>query len=210
MNAEYKTAQDVNVPASAAERSLVSRLLDMLVVPGDVFDDVLAAPASLANWLIPTLLVCLASGVLLRVSDDTHTPSAFSYAALSTSAFAGTFWSAAVLWLIGRFLLRTKFPYMKAVEVVGLTSVILVLGYTSTTLLILGSGNGLARPALSFLAGSPGTVRAVLEQFDVFHLWCAVVLAIGLARLSGVTFREAGFWVFAYWLITPIGLRLLA
>jgi hypothetical protein len=36
------------------------------------------------------------------------------------------------------------------------------------------------------------------------------VLAVGLAKLSGVTFKESAFWVFGYWVLLRIALILLA
>ena len=48
--------------------SVPARLLNMWVSPSEVFDEVLAAPPRLANWLAPTLLVCLASLLLLSMT----------------------------------------------------------------------------------------------------------------------------------------------
>ena len=38
----------------------LNKLLNVLVCPGDVFDEVVKADSQLANWRVPTLLVCLA------------------------------------------------------------------------------------------------------------------------------------------------------
>lgn len=43
--------------------SLASRVLNVVAIPGDVFADVKAGPASTANWLVPTLLLILTSWV---------------------------------------------------------------------------------------------------------------------------------------------------
>src|SRR6266545_3563248 len=124
------------------------------------------------------------------------------------AAFAGTFWSAFVLWFIGRVFLKVRFSYLKTLEVVGLTGIILVLGTIVTGLLIAASGDAAARPSLSMLGGKlcAGRARQVLDTLNVFHLWTTTVLAIGLSRLSGVTFKEAAFWVFGYWLFARIAL----
>ena len=128
------------------------------------------------------------------------------------AAFAGTFWSAFVLWFIGRVFLKVRFSYAKTLEVVGLTGVILVLGTVFTGLLIATSGDAAARPALSMLGGklSAGPGRQVLDTLNLFHLWTTTVLAIGLSKLSGVSFKEAAFWVFGYWLFARIALIILA
>jgi Yip1 domain len=222
--------------------SLAAKLLNMLVSPGEVFDEVLATPPRLANWLLPTLLVALTSLFLLRAANvetaavpgppqalDSQTAVVNSTAAqaepgsvdwqrvsaLATCglAFAGTFWSAFLLWFIGRAFLRARFSYMKAVEVVALTGSIVALGAIVTALLIGASGNPAARPALSFFAPhlpSDNPVRLVLDILNIFHLWTTTVLAIGLSRLSGVTFKESAFWVFGYWLVARLALILLA
>jgi hypothetical protein len=228
--------------AAPASSSLASKLLDMLVSPGDVFDEVVAAPPRLANWLLPTLLVALTSLFLLRAAHvetasvpgpsqalDSQPSVVNSTAAqaepgsadwqrvsaLATcaGAFVGTFWAAFLLWFIGRAFLRTRFSYMKAVEVVALTGSIVALGAIVTALLISASGNPAARPALSFFAmrlPSDNPVRLVLDLLNFFHLWTATVLAIGLSRLSGVTFKESAFWVFGYWVVARLALILLA
>jgi hypothetical protein len=235
-------AAQPNSPSAPASSSLGAKMLDMLVSPGDVFDEVLAAPPRLTNWLLPTLLVALTSLFLLRAANDEtasvpspsqalDAPSQIvnstaaqakpgsadwqrvSALATCTGAFAGTFWSAFLLWFIGRAFLRTRFSYMKAVEVVALTGSIVALGAIVTALLISASGNPAARPALSFFAPrlpSDDPARLVLDILNFFHLWTTTVLAIGLSRLSGVTFKESAFWVFGYWLVARVALILLA
>jgi hypothetical protein len=235
-------AAQPNSPSAPAFSSLTAKLLDMLVSPGDVFDEVLATPPRLANWLVPTLLVALTSLFLLRATNDEATsvprpsqaldsrpqivnstaaqaePGSADWLRVSTlatcvGAFAGTFWSAFLLWFIGRAFLRARFSYLKAVEVVALTGSIVALSALVTALLIGASGNPAARPALSFFAPhlpSDNPFRLVLDTFNFFHLWTTTVLAIGLSRLSGVTFKESAFWVFGYWLVARLALILLA
>lgn len=227
------------VPAST---SLVAKLIDMFASPSEVFDEVVAAPPRFANWLVPTVLVALASLFLLRASSNesvsvTTTSQAveaqptvsdsaavqagpnsvdaqrLSVLATCGGAFAGTFWSAFLLWFIGRAFLRTRFSYLKTVEVVALAGSVVALGTIVTALLIGISGDPATRPALSFFARHlPATnpVRLILDLLNFFHLWTITVLAIGLSRLSGVTFKESAFWVFGYWLVARLALILLA
>lgn len=118
-----------------------------------------------------------------------------------------------MLWFIGRVFLKTRFPFLKALEVVGLTGIILLLGIVVTGLLIAATGDATAHPSLSLLAGKLNPshgLRKVLDLFNLFHLWTTAVLAVGLSRLTGVTFKEAAFWVFGYWLLARIALVLLA
>jgi hypothetical protein len=53
-------------------------------------------------------------------------------------------------------------------------------------------------------------VREVLGVCNVFHLWTTTVLAVGLSKLSGVSFKESAFWVFGYWLVIRLALIVLA
>ena len=218
--------------------SLPSRMANILVSPSYVFDEVLNTPHRISNWVVPMILVCFASLLLLspattkeRIAAGIHsqlekeTISATQVDQLSnawnrtsvivtcSAVVVGTGWSALVVWCLGRFLLKARFSFSKALEVVGLAQVILVLGVLVTLLLIAASGNPAARPALSFFAGSippEHPLRVFFDTLNVFHIWATAVLAIGLARLSGVSAKEAGFWVVGYWVILRGALILLA
>jgi len=209
-------------------------LLNIFVSPGEVFEEVVAFPPKPACWLVPTLLVCLTAIISLLVapvreqrvaevhelvetgviaSSDTGKLArrllSASALTVATSAVAGTFWSAFVIWFIGRMFLRTRFPFWKAMEVVGLTAMILALGSIVTGLLIAATGDVTARPALSIFMGpsNSGTkAHAWLVTMDFFHLWAATVLSVGLSRLARVSFKEAAFWVFGYWIALRMAL----
>ena len=209
-----------------------AKFINILASPGDVFEEVVTSPPNLANWRIPTLLVCLVSIVFLQLGDS---PAQFSstirhvtefrtisvvqaqalaglWPILSASLvciaiFAGTCWSAFVLWFIGRIFLKVRFPYIKALEIVGLTGAISVLGSITTLLLIAAAGDPAAQPALSLMASKLDHNRPlyqILSIFNFFHLWITIVLAIGLSRLCNVTFKEGAFWVFGYWVAVRI------
>jgi len=221
--------------ASVTTVSLRERLLNVFANPGDVFEEIVTQPYSRPNWLVPTLLVCfvgIASLLVAPVGDTTTTPvhelvgagavptdqdqtlvDSLPLAAALTvisSAFFGTFWSAFVVWFIARVFLRARFPFLKAVEVVGLSSMVLVLGVVVTSLLIVASGDATARAALSlFVRGfNPADkLHSVLSELSLFHLWATAVLAVGLSKLSRVSFKEAGFWVFGYWLALRLSLN---
>lgn len=221
-----------------APTPLAAKLLDMLASPSDVFEEVIGAPPRVVNWLVPTLFASFAGLVLLAAtSNKEHTAAVIAgmveagklsatqaqsasgnwqgVASLVTclGAFIGNLWSAFLLWFIGLALLKTRFSYLKAVEVVALTSVITALGAVVTALLVAASGDVAARPALSLFVRhlAPGTrVFLMLDTLNLFHLWATTVLALGLARLSGVSFKEAAFWVFGYWVVTRIVVLTLA
>ena len=217
--------------------SLSTRLITMFVSPSEVFDEVGPGPSNLANWRTPTLLVCFSTVCLLlfgpgrvgtnnlgEITDDSSPLAVQNWmfagarpivAALSVcaSALFGSIWSAFVLWLISRVVLRARVRFEKILEIVGLTGIILVLGTIVTGLLIAVSGDPATRPSLSLFLGklSPESrARQVLDAFNFFHVWATAVLAIGLSRLAGVAFKEAAFWVFGYWIVLRVGLIVVA
>jgi hypothetical protein len=216
----------------ATPTPLLAKLANVLACPGEVFDEVAAAAPRARNWLVPTLLVALTSVVLagfltpkgqaagalgqvVEAGKADVLPARwrmFPAMAITLAAFAGTGWSALVLWLIGRVFLKVRFSYWKAVEIAGLTGTIVALGAVVTALLVAASGDAAARPALSLLAGrlpAEAPLRAVLGALNVFHLWSTALLAIGLSKLSCVSFKESAFWVFGYWLVFRLGLIVL-
>src|SRR6266568_1290459 len=105
-----------------ASSSLSQKLSNLFASPGEVFDEVAVMPSQLANWRIPTLLVCLAgvvftllfpaggqkgayllqlaqSGAISTVQAEFLAgawPLASSLAVCS-AAFGGSLWSALVL-----------------------------------------------------------------------------------------------------------------
>jgi hypothetical protein len=213
--------------------SISRKLLNVFVSPGEVFEEVVACPTEPACWLVPTLLVCLTTIISLLVAPVRESRSAevprlaetadvltdlgrssnrllpAAALAVATSAFAGTCWSAFVLWLLGRIVLKTRFPFLKTLEVVGLTGMILALATIVTALLIAATGDAAARPALSMFAGESklGTrLYSGLAVINFFHLWAATVLAVGLSKLARVSFSEAAFWVFGYWVVLRVAL----
>jgi|SRR5579862_531911 len=212
-----------------------AKLVNMFVCPGLVFDEVIVAAPNAGNWLVPVVLVCLSSVLALKASTDPQQIAAtiapmlqagdlppqmtawwqgVSIIALCVAVCAGTFWSALVLWLLGKVFLKSQFAFHKALEVAGLSGTILVLGAVVTSLLIAATGNVSARPALSLLCHDPSTPGNLLRNasllLDFFHVWVTAVLAVGLSKLAGVSVKESAFWVLGYWLVLRIALALLA
>jgi hypothetical protein len=228
------------IPVQASRKPLTSvreKLFNLFVSPSDVFDEVIASPPNLSNWRIPTLLVCFVSIVSLQLgnlpaqsSDAIHRLAqagrisgveahvlAGAWPLLSAllvcvSTFAGTCCSAFVIWCMGWLFLKVRFPCIKALEIVGLTGIISVLGSVTTILLIAAFDDSAARPAVSLLVPKLDHSRVIyqiLDTLNFFHLWSTTVLAIALSRLCNVTFKEAAFWVFGYWIIARIVLIIL-
>ena len=216
--------------------SIYHKMINLLAAPGEVFGEVVVTKPTAVNWRLPTLLVCLAGIIGLGIMSDPQIAASQVQAAngigggivdwhllagtwlvvsslmICLGAFGGMLWSAAVLWIIGRWFLGARFSFGKTVEVAALSSVVLILGTVMTGLLISVTGDLNTRPALSLLTDAePGSrVRLVLEALNVFHIWAAMVLAAGLSKLSGAAFKDCAFWVFGYWIVMRVGVILLS
>jgi len=115
--------------------------------------------------------------------------------------FCRVLWWAFVLWLLGRLCLGTKFTFMKSVEVAGLATMISVLGGLVALLLSVNFGK-LSGANLDLLLGGAdpkSKLHPLLVVLDVFNFWLVGVMSAGLARLAGVRFGKALFWVVGYW-----------
>ena len=211
-------ANEIKQPPAHA--SLVMKILNIFISPGEVFAEVVAAPPRIATWLVPALLVCSMAMALVQPTAMKQQPAvplahwrAIVLLDVCLGVFVGTVWSAFMIWLIGRMCLKARFSFMKAVEITALSGTILILSAIITCLLVTISGNLATRPSLSLLMSSSSshpTLFAILDAINVFHLWITGVLAVGLSKLSGVSFKECAFWVFGYWVLSRIAIILLA
>ncbi|MGA3162814.1 MAG: YIP1 family protein [Verrucomicrobiota bacterium] len=129
-------------------------------------------------------------------------------------SFVSAFGWALVLWLAGRWLLKSQFDYMKVLEVAGLSSVIFALGMVISTLLAVILGRLYVGPSLALLVDNfdpKNRGHLLLGAVNLIYLWHTGVLAIGLAKLSGGSITKAfavvfGFWVLIELLLIAIGL----
>ncbi|HKW30956.1 MAG TPA: YIP1 family protein [Verrucomicrobiae bacterium] len=122
-------------------------------------------------------------------------------------SFVSVFWWALVVWLLGRWFLKTRFGYLKAVEVAGLASVILVLGIIIATLLAVILGRLYGGPSLGLLVSDfdpTKRVHLLLGAANLVYFWHTAILGIGLAKLSGVSTGKAVMVVFTYWLLAEL------
>ena len=118
------------------------------------------------------------------------------------AGFVTPFFWGLIVWGVGVGLLKAKFPYMKAVEVVGLANMINVLEIILRTLLIVGLGNLYASTSLVLLVKQfdpQNTVHSLLALVNVMTFWLLAVRGIALARRAGVSFAKAVAWVFGVW-----------
>lgn len=108
-------------------------------------------------------------------------------------------------WLLGKWGMKATAPYMKVVEVIGLTFFIGALESIVTTIMMF---------LMDSLYASPSLALAVLQDFDiknklhmalakvnVFTLWSLVVTSIGLSKLFQRDFAKVTVLVFALWIV---------
>jgi hypothetical protein len=118
------------------------------------------------------------------------------------AGFATPFFWGLIVWGVGAGLLKGHFPYMKAVEIVGLANMVSVLQVIVNTLLIVGLGNLYASTSLVLLVkefNPQNPLHSLLGLVNVTTFWLLAVRAIGLARLSNASFAKATLWVFGIW-----------
>jgi len=157
-----------------------------------------------------------AEAIIGKMSDPTLMKVLGAFGAVA-GGFVRVLWLGLVLWLLGRWFLRVRFGYLKAVEVAGLASMISVLGMIVTMLLVVNFGKLTSSPSLA-LAVSEFDMKnkghLLLGAMNVFSFWLIGVMASGLARLAEVPFMRAVFLVLGYWIMAELlqiftGLRAL-
>jgi hypothetical protein len=117
-------------------------------------------------------------------------------------SFLAVFWWALVLWLLGLIFLKSKFSYLKALEVAGLATVISILGTIVALLLSVSLGKD-ATPSLALFVGHFDP-KNILHLFaaaaNLFSFWLVMVMAAGLSRLTGAPFSKSLMLTIGYWL----------
>jgi hypothetical protein len=109
---------------------------------------------------------------------------------------------ALVVWLVGRFAFHGQFDYMQAVEVVGLSTMISVVGAIVSMLLVVIYGDMAMSPSPILLVGhfDPNNkIHLLLTSLNFVTIWWLVVVSVGLARLSGAGLVKSAVFLFGLW-----------
>jgi hypothetical protein len=107
--------------------------------------------------------------------------------------FLAPLWWGLLAWLTGRWILRGTLPYMRAVEVAGLSSLIAALGMLVGMFMAVGTGQLMSGPHFGLLVkGFDMSNRGhlALAAVNVFSLWQLAVIALGISRLIGRAFGQ--------------------
>ncbi len=129
------------------------------------------------------------------------------------NSFILLFGWALVLWLLAKWFFKARLNYMKMAEMVGLSSIIVVLGIVISTLLCVILGRLTAGPSLGLLVNNfdvTNRLHLLLAAVNVVNIWHVAVLGVGMAKLCGGRMPKAfvvvfGFWVAIILLLIGIG-----
>jgi hypothetical protein len=151
----------------------------------------------------------------LEMVEKFMTPEVFKVVGILSCLFmqpAMLFLVALIIWLLGTRGLGGAFDYMKAVEVVGLSAIIMIPGTVVSMLLAVIYGNLYVTPGPALLIANfdaTNKIYMLLSAIDVVSLWYVSVLSIGLSRLSGASFLKSALWGFGLWAVFRLGPTLI-
>jgi hypothetical protein len=109
-----------------------------------------------------------------------------------------------LLWLLAKWIFKSGLTYPKTIEMVGLCTMIGVLGGIVVMLLVVVKGNMHATlsPALLMRDFDPANkLHLVLSSLNLITLWYLGVLSVGLSRLTGKSFLTPALWIFGTWAV---------
>ena len=112
-----------------------------------------------------------------------------------------------IYWLLGRWGMKGTAPFMKVVEVVGLTFFISIAESIVTTILMFVMDSITATPSLgAFVSNFDFTnkLHMALSKVNIFTFWDLSVVSIGLSRLFRRDLPKVLVIVFALWIIWTV------
>jgi hypothetical protein len=110
-------------------------------------------------------------------------------------------------WMIGKFGFKATSPYMKVVEVVGLTLFIGVVESLVTTMMVIAMDSLTATPSLALAVSNfdmQNKLHMALAKVNVFTFWSLAITGIGLAKLFQRDFQKVLFAVVGLWVIWSV------
>ena len=107
-------------------------------------------------------------------------------------------------WLLGKTAMKATSPYMKVVEVIGLTLFIGLLEQIVTTILMVAMDSITATPSLGIFVSSfdmENKLHILLSKINIFTFWSLAVVSIGLSKLFQRDFAKVLVLVAALWVL---------
>lgn len=121
--------------------------------------------------------------------------------------FGALFGLGLVYWLVGKGAMSASAPYMKVVEVVGLTLLIGTLEVIVTSVLIIGLDRLNAGPSAAFFLNPfdpTDKMHLLLSKLNLFTFWSLAVTSIGLAKLFRKDFPKVLVLVVVLWILWTV------
>jgi hypothetical protein len=123
------------------------------------------------------------------------------------ASFVKIIWWGFVLWALGRWIFKERFPYAQAVAMAGLATMIIVLRTIVTLLLAVSLGNIFATPSLALFVDQfdpASRTHVALAAVNLFNIWFVGTMAVALSKLASVAFAKAALVVFGFWVLMVI------
>jgi hypothetical protein len=123
--------------------------------------------------------------------------------------FAWLFAQSLGLWLVGTKLLKAQFTFRQVLNLVGLTTMIIVLGHIANTFIAIGKGSMFMNLGGSLFLSNfnlENRWHQVIYVITLPKLWYFTVLALGWSKLCSVSWAKALAIIFGVWIV----LRILA
>ncbi|MGB2957400.1 MAG: hypothetical protein WBG01_18330 [Bacteroidota bacterium] len=128
-----------------------------------------------------------------------------SFVGLSITPFVTLFALGLVYWLIGRSAMAASAPYMKVIEVVGLTYLVGTLESIVATVLMLMTESIYATPSMALLVLADFDVENLfhltLSKLNVFTLWILYLTSMGLSQLYRRDFPKVLVLILSLWFL---------
>jgi len=112
-----------------------------------------------------------------------------------------------VYWLLARWGMKGTAPFMKVVEVVGLTFFISIAESIVTTILMFVMDSLTATPSLGAFVSDfdhSNKLHSALAKMNIFTFWDLSVVSIGLSRLFQRDLPKVLVIVFALWIVWTV------
>ncbi len=109
-----------------------------------------------------------------------------------------------VYWLLGKWAMKGTAPYIKVVEVVGLTFFISIVESIVSTMLMNLMDSITASPSLALFVSNfnvEDKLHMALAKVNIFTFWDLSVISIGLSRLFQRDLPKVLVLVFALWIL---------
>ncbi len=112
-----------------------------------------------------------------------------------------------IYWLLGKWGMKGTAPYIKVVEVLGLTFFISIAESIVTTLLMYMMDSITATPSLGAFVSNfdfQNKVHMALAKVNIFTFWDLSVVSIGLSRIFQRDLPKVLVIVFALWVVWTV------